>query len=156
MLDATQPRGLCYYWKSEYLPPLTGAVSGIVRTHAATVTSPMSQIVLFHLGGAIAERDAGDGAVGNRDAEHVLGVQAIWQPGDPESERHIAWTRAAWGELKPHATGGVYVNFLTEEEGEDRVRAAYRGSFDRLARVKASYDPDNLFRVNKNIAPATR
>lgn len=154
MLDATQPKGVNYYWKSEYLPPLTEGAMAAFRTHGAAVTSPQSQIVLFHVGGAIAERRADDGAVGNRDAEYVLGIAGSWLPGDPNGERHLGWVRGAWGAMRPHATGGVYVNFLTEEEGEDRIRAAYRDNFDRLAKVKASVDPSNLFRTNKNIAPA--
>ncbi len=56
--------------------------------------------------------------------------------------------------MQPFATGGVYVNFLTEEEGADRIRAAYGGNYDRLGKVKAKYDPNNLFRTNKNIRPA--
>jgi FAD/FMN-containing dehydrogenase len=154
MLDATQPKGPSYYWKSEYLPRLTDATRAIFAKHGAAVTSPQSQLILFHVGGAIAEHSRDDGAVGNRDAEYVFGAAGSWLPADPDGDRHIAWVRGAWEAVRPHATGGVYVNFLTEEEGEDRVRAAYRDNFDRLASVKAKYDPANLFRSNKNVAPA--
>ena len=62
--------------------------------------------------------------------------------------------RSSWEAMRPHVTGGVYVNFLTEEEGEDRIRAAYRDNFARLGRVKARYDPGNVFHLNANIKPA--
>ncbi|HSD20900.1 MAG TPA: FAD-binding oxidoreductase [Anaeromyxobacter sp.] len=153
MLDATQPKGLHYYWKSEYLRSLSDAALATFRAHGVAVPSPQSQIVLFHLEGAISERTPDEGAVGNRDVQYVLGVAGAWTPDDPGAQRHLAWVRAAWDSLRPHATGGVYVNFLTEDEGEDRVRAAYRDNFARLAAVKAKYDPENLFRSNKNIAP---
>jgi FAD/FMN-containing dehydrogenase len=154
MLDATQPKGLHYYWKTEYLSGLTDTMLETFRTHGAAVTSPQSQIVLFHIAGAISERSPDDGAVGNRDAEYMMGVAGAWTPDDPGAERHVGWVRGAWEALRPHATGGVYVNFLAEDEGEDRIRAAYRDNLARLSAVKAKYDPENLFRSNKNISPA--
>jgi FAD/FMN-containing dehydrogenase len=155
LLDATQPKGVCYYWKSEFLPKLSATTDSLMNRHAMSATSPMSQIVLFHIGGALAERSADDGAVGNRDAEYMLGIQASWPPDDKVGQPHVQWARAAWQELRSHSTGGVYVNFLTAEEGEDRVRAAYKDNYGRLAQVKAKFDPNNLFRSNKNIAPAS-
>jgi hypothetical protein len=154
MLDASQPKGLHYYWKTEYMPVLTSEALEVYRTHGARVPTPQSQIVLFPVGGAIAERPVDDGAVGNRDAEYMLGIAGAWRPDDARADEHISWVRAAWQALRTHATGGVYVNFLTEEEGEDRVRAAYRDNFARLAVVKGKYDPDNVFRCNKNVLPS--
>jgi len=75
---------------------------------------------------------------------------------DPDPEKNDVlkqWTRAYWTALHPYSAGGAYPNFLMEE-GQERVRASYRGNYDRLTKVKATYDPDNLFRVNQNIAPA--
>jgi FAD/FMN-containing dehydrogenase len=153
MLDATQPKGLHYYWKSEYLPTLTQPMLESFRQHGALVPTPQSQIVMFHVAGAISERPADDGAVGNRDAHHIFGAAGCWLPDDANAAAHTAWVRGAWQAMRPHATGGIYVNFMTEEEGEDRVRAAYRDNFARLATVKAKYDPDNVFRSNKNVLP---
>jgi FAD/FMN-containing dehydrogenase len=153
MLDATQPKGLHYYWKSEYLPSLTQEIVDAYRAHGASVPTAQSQVFMFQVGGAIGDRPADDGAVGNRDAQFVFGAAGAWLPADPNAERHTAWVRGAWDAMRPLATGGVYVNFLTEEEGEDRVRAAYRDNFARLTAVKAKYDPDNVFRVNKNVRP---
>jgi FAD/FMN-containing dehydrogenase len=153
MLDATQPKGLHYYWKSEYLPVLTDEIVDTYRTHGSAVPTPQSQIFMFQVGGAIADRPADDGAVGNRDACFVFGAAGSWLPDDANAQRHMSWVRGAWDSIRPLATGGVYVNFLTAEEGEDRVRAAYRENFARLTMVKAKYDPENVFRANKNVPP---
>ena len=65
----------------------------------------------------------------------------------------IKWARDAWGGLKTYSTGGTYINFLTEEEGDDRIQDAYGGNYERLIDIKTQYDPGNFFRTNKNIAP---
>jgi FAD/FMN-containing dehydrogenase len=72
---------------------------------------------------------------------------------DPaDNDEIIAWSRRYWEALHPYSAGGAYVNFMMDEGG-DRVRASYRDNYDRLSRVKAQYDPTNLFRVNQNIKP---
>jgi len=154
ILDATQPTGMHYYWKSEYFSRLSPELRAVVRTRAAAQTSPMSQLAFFHLGGALAERKPDDGAVGNRDAEYVFNVGGSWRPDDPAGETHRAWVRDTWEAIRPFSTGGVYVNFQSADEGEDRLRAAYGKNLERLERVKKQYDPDNLLRVNRNIRPA--
>jgi FAD/FMN-containing dehydrogenase len=103
---------------------------------------------------AIAERARDDGAVGNRDAAFVCGVAGCWLPNDPGGPGYQRWVRDSWEALRPFSTGGVYVNFQTADEGEDRVRAAYGANFDRLTAIKKKFDPDNLFRTNRNIPPA--
>ncbi len=153
MLDATQPSGRHYYWKSEYLPGIENGIAPTIAEHVRGITSPHSAVFLFHLGGAIGRRAEGETATGNRDVEFVLNVMASWEPGPAEA--HAEWARALWRELRRYSTGGVYVNFLTEEEGAERLKAAYRGTnYARLARLKAVYDPANLFRHNQNIKPA--
>ena len=94
-----------------------------------------------------------DGAVGNRDARYVLGVKGMWPPDEPDADRFGQWVRDAWARLRPWSTGATYVNFQTADEGADRVRAAYGANYDRLVEVKRRYDPDNLFRANRNIRP---
>lgn len=106
-----------------------------------------------HVDGALNERPVDDGAVGNRDAEYLSIAAAMWEPDDPRGEEYRAWARGAWRAFRPHSTGGHYVNFQTSEEGEDHVRASYGANFDLLVEIKTRYDPDNLFRSNRNIAP---
>jgi FAD/FMN-containing dehydrogenase len=153
MFDATQPKGLHNYWKSEFLPRLSGDLLDTFRRSGTGVTSPMSQLVIFQLGGALADIDADAAAFGNRDADAFFAAAGCWPPGAAaESDRE--WARTAWEAIRPYSTGGNYVNVQTADDDDTRLHAAYRGSLDRLAAVKAAYDPGNLFRVNRNIAPA--
>jgi FAD/FMN-containing dehydrogenase len=85
---------------------------------------------------------------------HALNLNAAWPEGGPHHP-DISWCREYFAAMEPHATGGVYVNFLHNDEGEARVRAAYGDRYERLARIKARYDPDNVFRSNQNIKPAS-
>jgi FAD/FMN-containing dehydrogenase len=152
ILDATQPKGRRYYWKGEYLPDIKPALLAKMITHAKVVPSPHSVIVLFPLGGALNRLPEDYSATGNRDTSMVLNVAASWEKRE-DDETNIEWTRAVWRDLRSFSTGGTYINFLTEEEVDDRIHAAYRKNFGRLAEVKKNWDPANLFRMNKNIAP---
>jgi hypothetical protein len=126
----------------------------IVRDGALKVTSPLSQSLIFHLAGAMNDRQDDDGAVGNRDARYISGFSGTWPPG-AASEEHVTWVRDAWETIRPFSTGGNYVNFQLAEDDPGRTADAYGQNNERLRRVKAEYDPDNLFRVNRNIPPAT-
>jgi FAD/FMN-containing dehydrogenase len=154
LLDATQPKGLHYYWKTEFLPGLSNEYLGVFRRDALKATSPMSQSVIFHLSGALNERENDDGTVGNRDARYVGGFAAAW-PASARSDEHVTWARDAWENIRPFSTGGNYVNFQLAEDDTARTADAYGNNYERLRRVKAAYDTDNLFRVNRNIPPAT-
>jgi FAD/FMN-containing dehydrogenase len=153
MLDATQPRGMHYYWKSEWVAALT---DGLLEAYSAPfegLAAPANQAVLFHVAGALNEHPEDDGAVGNRDAAFACVVQAM-SPADPQvAAANRDWVRSAWEGLRPFSTGGNYVNFQTADEAEERTRGSYRSNFDRLAAIKARYDPSNVFRVNRNVAP---
>jgi FAD/FMN-containing dehydrogenase len=154
-LDTGQPFGRRYYWKSDYFDALPAAADETVIAHAGAITSPHSAMLVMHLGGAAARRPADQTAVGNRGAEFVFNVQGAWEQA-AEDERHIGWTRDFWSAMQPFSSGGTYVNFLTEDADEERLRAAYGpGLHRRLAQNKARYDPANLFRSNQNIRPAS-
>ena len=112
--------------------------------------------MLFHLAGAINEHAEDDGAVGNRDAQHACVIQAMWPEGAAAGDDFRDWVRTAWRALKPFSTGGNYVNFQTEDEGDERTADSYRDNHRRLEKVKTNYDPTNLFRVNRNIRPNDR
>ena len=153
LLDATQPKGRRYYWKSEYLRALEPDLFARAIAQAGRIVSPHSAILIFPLDGAINERSNDDSAAGNRDARAVINIAAAWdQPG--QDAENVAWARTAWSDLRQFSTGGVYMNFLTDDEGDERTRAAYRTNYARLAATKATWDPENLFRANKNIARA--
>jgi hypothetical protein len=102
---------------------------------------------------AVSRHEDYDGAVGNRDAHYIGGFNATWPPGAP-ADPHVAWARDGWERIRPFSTGGNYVNFQLAEDDTARTAAAYGTNYQRLQRVKATYDPGNLFRVNRNIPPA--
>ena len=154
MLDAGSPAGLRNYWKSGYLPRLDEATVEVIRTVSAERVSPLSQIHIHQLGGAVARQDPTASAFSHRDATYAINVMATWhKAGDDRA--NVDWVRAAWSTLAP-LTHGVYLNFLGDE-GEDRVREAYDApTWERLVELKRRYDPDNVFRLNQNIAPGPR
>ena len=153
LLDATQPKGRRYYWKSEWLADLNDGLLVKYREHAAKIRSPHSAVLLFPIGDAVAKLPNESSAMGNRDARWVFNVAAAWDKAEEDAE-HVEWARAAWRDLRTFSTGGTYINFLTEEEGAERLKAAYGENLRRLGEIKKKWDPANLFRVNKNIAPA--
>jgi hypothetical protein len=152
-LDATEPKGHHYYWRTEFVSELSDGLLGEVRAIAGECPIPDAQVGLLHLGGALNERDPDDGAVGNRDARFALGIIGGWHPDEPGSEGFPAWVRGAWERIRPFSTGGNYVNFQTADEGEERIRATYGANLDRIRAAKRAYDPQNLFRSNRNVAP---
>ena len=152
-LDATEPKGNHYYWKTEYLAELSDEFLSVWPDLAAECPIPEAQIGLLHLGGALNERDGDDGAVGNRDARYACGLIGCWEPGEPDADGFAEWVRDAWQRIRRFSTGGNYINFPTADEDEDRIRATYGSQFDRLVEVKTKYDPHNVFRSNRNIRP---
>jgi FAD/FMN-containing dehydrogenase len=155
-LDAAEPKGNHYYWKTEYAAELSDRLLSTWRDLAAACPIPEAQLGILHLGGALNEHDGDDGAVGNRDARYACGVIGIWKPDEPEADTFPQWIRDAWNRIRPFSTGGNYINFQTADEDEERIWATYGANFDRLVEVKKKYDPDNVFRSNRNIAPRTR
>ena len=153
LLDATQPKGRRYYWKSEYLPHIERALCEKVIEHAEKITSPYSAVILFQLKGALNQLGEDHSPVGNRDARYVVNLASSWDKVD-DDKINIEWAREAWTDMKPFSTGGTYVNFLTEDEGPERIEAALGNSLERLAEVKAKWDAENMFRTNRNIKPA--
>jgi len=152
MFDRAYPHGRHYYWKAWKLPPLTDSAIDVIVGHAAAITSPLSAIPIFTLGGAVARVDDDATAFTGRSAAHDINFVASWLPDDPEPECHKAWARAAWEAMRPFAHG-VYVNFMSDEPAP-HVRVAYGDrKYARLAALKRKYDPANVFRFNQNIAP---
>ncbi len=152
-LDETEPKGMHYYWRTEYLTELADDLLTTLQDLFLECPIPEADLGILHLAGALNERDADDGAVGNRDARYVIGVRGMWRPGEPEADRFQQWVRDAGKRIRPFSTGGSYINFQTADEGEARIRSTYGARFDRLRELKTKYDPENLFRVNRNILP---
>ena len=152
-LDATEPKGICHYWRTEFLARLDDGLLEAMRDLTAESDLPEFEIGVLHLGGALNERDEDDGAIGNRDARYAIGAKAMWAPDAGNGDRIQAWVRAAHERLRPFSTGRTYVNFHGDDEDDSRVRATYGANYDRLVELKRRYDPGNLFRSNRNIVP---
>jgi FAD/FMN-containing dehydrogenase/pimeloyl-ACP methyl ester carboxylesterase len=148
-LDATEPKGEHYYWKTEYLAELGDDFLATLQELAATCPVPGSQHAILHVGGALNDRADDDGAVGNRDARYICGLIGAWEPGEPRAAEHRDWLRAAFERVRVFGTGGSYVNFQTADEGEDRIRGSYGANYDRVMAVKRRYDPGDVFRLTR-------
>jgi FAD/FMN-containing dehydrogenase len=152
-LDSTVMHGWNYYWKSTHLPELNDDLIDVISEHAFSSSSPRSYAAMFHLKGAVSRVPEGATAFGNRQASHAITLDAVWRPGEGFGDRDTAWTRRFFAALDRFRKG-VYVNFLGGDEDPGRVREAYGDSiYDRLADVKTTYDPNNVFHHNQNIRP---
>jgi FAD/FMN-containing dehydrogenase len=154
LLDDMEPKGFNQYWKTEYLPGLSPEYLETTLETGLTAASPHSYTITLQLGGAITDRATDDGAVGNRDAEFIAGVAAMWEDDGRDAE-HVAWARDGWNRFKQFSTGGNYVNFQMPDDNSTRTAAAYGSNIQRLEGIKAAYDPDNFFRVNRNVSPVS-
>lgn len=155
MLDDAAPVGMLTYDKGLTYSELNDDVIALLNEYVPRKTSPMSFCPTFHLGGAYTDPDEDATAFGGlREPMYVMSCSVV-TPDPDVLVTDTAWARALWTELTPHAANvGGYVNFMAEAE-EDRVRRSYGPEkYDRLARVKATYDPENVFHRNANILPA--
>jgi FAD/FMN-containing dehydrogenase len=153
MFNLAVPTGLHYYWKGHRLPPLSDEIIDVLIEHASGITSPLTTIGIYTLGGAVARIGENATAFGNRDAAHEINITAAWPPDNPEPRRHIDWARAFFAALEPHSRG-VYVNYINDDAA-NRVRETAYGAnkWSRLVALKGKYDPTNFFRSNANIPP---
>ncbi len=153
VLDEGVPAGLHYYEKAENLPDLTPELIETLVYHAEQVSSPYAFVGLFQLGGEVGRVAEGDTAYTQRDAAYSLVISAGWE--DPQAtDHHTNWVRSFWRSVQPHSAGGGYINFMSHDDGKDRVQGAYgREKYARLVALKNQYDPQNLFRQNQNIKP---
>jgi hypothetical protein len=155
LFDEGNPWGMLAYEKALHLEELTDAAIEVITEHFPRRRSPLSFMPVFVVDGAYA-RVADDATAysGLRSTRYCVNIAAVC-PAPELYEADRPWVRSFWEALRPHAVGsGSYVNFMSEYE-EDRVRAAYgEAKYQRLARVKAEWDPENLFHLNANIKPA--
>jgi FAD/FMN-containing dehydrogenase len=150
LIDPLYPPGLCQYWKSNFLQELSDEAIDTIIEHFASVSSPLTLVILDQLGGAVARVGADETAFGYREAAHDILITSLWR--EPmESERHILWTRDFWEAMQRVSTGLTYVNYL--EESRPGSAAYGAGKYERLVALKNRYDPTNLFRLNVNIQP---
>jgi hypothetical protein len=152
MLDGGAPHGLHYYWKSHRLDALSDAVIDTVVSAVESITSPLSQVGLWAVGGAAGRVAASATAVGPREVGFEVNIVGGWSPSDADGGRHVKWVRDTWDAMRPNSIG-VYANFLSDE-GPAGVSAAYGDRLARLTALKDRLDPSNFFRMNGNIPPS--
>ena len=150
--DPLLTTGARNYWKSHNFSKLEDGLFDTVIEYVGKLPSPQCEIFFGAIGGATTRPAPESAAYAHRDAKYVMNVHGRWDDA-ADDKRGIGWARDYFKASAPFASGGVYVNFLTADE-DDRVGTAYGPSYTRLAQVKRTYDPGNLFRVNQNIKPA--
>ncbi len=153
MFDPIYPPGLQWYWKADFFNELSDAAIEKHIEHARLLPTWQSTMHLYPVNGKVNRVGENDTAFGHRDSL-FSGVIVGVDPDPANAGKITEWARAYYDALHPFSTGGAYMNFMMEE-GDDRIRAAYRGNYQRLAAIKAKYDPDNFFNVNQNIRPAS-
>jgi len=151
LIEAAMPPHVLNYWKAEFLRDVTDDVIDAAVDEFSAVASPMSSILFFPIRGAASRVSPTATAFPHRAGYHI-GIYSLWTDRE-QNDANIAWVRRTWQRIRPLASGGVYVNELGEDEGSDRVQSAYGPNFDRLQKIKAKYDPENLFSATANIAP---
>lgn len=151
LFDGLYPAGLQWYWKADFFNELSDKAVDLHLKYGSQLPTMHSTMHIYPIDGAAGRVGKNATAFNFRDAkfaEVIVGVD----PDPANNERMIDWARDYWTALHPHSAGGAYLNMIMDE-GEDRVAASYRDNYQQLARIKALYDPTNLFRVNQNIKP---
>jgi hypothetical protein len=153
MFDGLYPKGDQWYWKADFVTEISDEAIALHAKHGATMPTPQSTMHLYPIDGAAHDMQRDATAWNYRDAN--WGMVMVGVDHDPaKADMLREWARGYWQDMHPYSSGGAYVNMMMDE-GQDRVRAAYGQNYDRLAEIKARYDPMNLFRVNQNIRPRT-
>jgi FAD/FMN-containing dehydrogenase len=153
MFDALYPTGMHWYWKGDFVKDLSDEAIATHIEHASKAPTEASAMHLYPIDGAVHRRARGDSAWNARDAKWSMVIIGVDNgPGRMPAVKQ--WARDYWEAVHPYNLGGGYPNFMMDDEAESRLRATYGDNYERLSRLKAKYDPDNLFRVNHNIRPA--
>lgn len=151
MFDALYPKGLHWYWKADFVKELPEESIRLNVKYGNKLPTPQSTMHLYPINGAAHNKKNEDTAFAYRDAnwaQVMVGVDS-----DAANKEKLAtWAKEYYEALHPFSSGGAYVNFMMEE-GQDRIKASYRGNYERLTKIKSKYDPNNFFRVNQNIQP---
>ena len=155
MLDGGGQHGTRAYMKAEFMPELSDEVIEKLAAHGASRPGPLVQLLLEPLGGAIARVPEDETALGRRDVPWCYHALSLWmEPSEEADAAHFTWAKELAGDLAPHTTTGVYLNF-TSDSGDERVRDMFGPErYSKLVALKDRYDPENVFRLNQNIKPS--
>jgi hypothetical protein len=151
MFDPLYQPGMQWYWRADFVKKLTDEAIAVHAKYGQQLPTMHSTMHMYPINGAASQVGNKETPWSYRDATWAQVMVGV-DPDPKNNDRIISWTKEYWNEMHPHSAGGAYVNFMMDE-GEDRVKATYRGNYDRLVRIKRKYDKFNVFRVNQNIIP---
>jgi FAD/FMN-containing dehydrogenase len=152
LLDAGNPYGARAYWRAYNVGGLDESAIDLFIERATTIPSPLTAFIILAMGGAVARVGENDTALSGRNEPFNVHLNAIWEA-DADDEANIAWVRETTTAFEPYTTPGMALNFTTEISGAD-IEDSYGDKLQRLRKLKSTYDPTNLFRLNQNIPPA--
>jgi FAD/FMN-containing dehydrogenase len=155
MFDALYPPGLQWYWRADFVKELSDEAIAQHIHFGNALPSMHSTMHLHPINGAAARIAKNATAWSYRDATWAQVMVGV-DPDPANNAKTISWAKSYYDALHPYSAGGAYVNFMMDDEGEDRVKATYGDNYERLVAIKSKYDPDNFFRVNQNIKPTTK
>jgi FAD/FMN-containing dehydrogenase len=149
--DALVPAGLQHYWKASFSKDLPDEAIKAHLEYGPKVPAVNSTVHIYPINGAVQRVAPDETAFAYRDATFATVIAGMW-PDPAENDANTTWVRDFYGALAPYSEAGGYINFMGPDD-QERIRANYKGNYDRLVEVKRKYDPDNLFRLNQNIKP---
>jgi FAD/FMN-containing dehydrogenase len=155
LLDDGFPRGALNYWKSSFVESLDDELIDLAIERFETTPSPLNAILFEHFHGAVTRVGVSDSAVPHREVGYNLVMPSVWLDA-ADTEANIAWTRATFDLFSPYLAERRWLNYFSDDDGTDAVRAAYGANYDRLLELKRRYDPENAFHLNHNIDPVGR
>ena len=155
LLDDGFPRGALNYWKSSFVESLDDELIDLAIERFETTPSPLNAILFEHFHGAVTRVGVSDTAVPHREVGYNLVMPSVWLDA-ADTEANIAWTRATFDLFSPYFAERRWLNYFSDDDGTDAVRAAYGPNYDRLVELKRRYDPENVFHLNHNIDPVGR
>ncbi|MEX0665403.1 MAG: FAD-binding oxidoreductase [Acidimicrobiia bacterium] len=153
LFDPLLPPGLQHYWKASFERELSDGAIAVHVEHGSKVPSIQTAVHLYPIDGAVQRVGADETAFSYRDVNFSPVIAGMWE--DPaDNEKNTAWVRGYYAALQPFAAEGGYINFMDGDD-QSRIKDNYKGNYERLAKIKRTYDPANLFHLNQNIKPAT-
>jgi FAD/FMN-containing dehydrogenase len=149
--DALYPPGLQHYWKANFVTELTDDAIAAHLEYGPQVPAVNSTVHIYSINGAVHQVAPDATAFAYRDATFATVIAGMW-PDPNQNDANIAWVRSYFDATAPHSEEGGYINFMADDD-QSRIKANYKGNYERLVEVKRAYDPDNLFHLNQNIKP---
>ncbi|MEO8230777.1 MAG: BBE domain-containing protein, partial [Ignavibacteriota bacterium] len=152
MFDPLLSPGLQMYWKADFVNDIPDEAINQHLKYASELPTLLSLMHMYPVNGAASKPNNKDTAWSYRDATWAMVICGV-DPDPSNKEIITKWAKDYYNAVHPYSAGGAYVNFMMHDEGAERVKATYKGNYERLVSIKQKYDPNNLFRVNQNIAP---